>query len=142
MSSMKILLTICLFAVSFVLKAQENEYKIKLHSFNQTGYSNLISLIYRVSNANQVTFDNKDSVFLVKTNNILDKNVIMGKLQKNYFSVAYMYKVGETTNIFPVLQHSGDEFKDAQNYEQEKNKWVTEHPEEYKKMLQNSNNKN
>jgi hypothetical protein len=123
-------------------KAQENEYKIKLNYFNQDKYSELISLISRVSNANTVSFNKNDSVFLVKTTRNLDKNVIMGKLQKNFFSVAYMYKIGEDTHNFPALQNTSGQFKDAEIYDQEKTKWVKENPEAYKKMVENSNKQN
>jgi hypothetical protein len=109
-----------------------------LHNYKQDQHANLISLISRISNANSVSFGDKDSVFLVKTTHNIDKNVIIGKLQKNFFSVDFINKVGENVNAFPVLQNTGDEFKDAQLYEQEKNKWVKEHPEEYKKMVENT----
>lgn len=128
---------ILLFIIAFstAATAQDNVYKIKIQNLNTKNYAVAVDLISKFTSAENLHFDQKDSVFVLNSTRILDKNVVAGKLQKNFLSVAYMSKNGEATTPFPVLKNTGDAFKDAEIYEAEKTKWIKENPEAYKAML-------
>ena len=76
-------------------------------------------------------------MFIVSSENILDKNIISGKMQKNFFPVSKFQMAGEIDSTFPKMKYTGNPDADASKYATEKAKWIQENPEAYQQMLNN-----
>ena len=134
------LLTVTLSVVcSAPLLSQNNEknhYLIKFHSVTAQSRADMESMLYAITGAATVSYEPRDSSFALSTYRLLDKQVISGKLLKHYYPVRSIKHLETDIDPFPVMRQSGNKEADAILYEKEKQAWVKNYPDEYKKMLE------
>jgi hypothetical protein len=119
------------------INAQENaKYFVSFYNLNSSNFDQTKNLLERVTQATSIQFDKIDSVFTITTDKILDKNIVTGKMLKNYFPIKTIIKEGELPEPFPLLINTGNPEQDALMYEEKKNNWVKKYPKEYKKMTE------
>lgn len=94
------------------------------------------TMLEKITDATSVEFNKTDSSFVVSTYRILDKNVVSGKMLKNYLPIKYFILEGEPIDPFPSFVNTGNPDQDAIDYDTQKNNWVKKYPKEYKKMAE------
>jgi hypothetical protein len=125
------------FLCTKTINAQENtKYFVSFYNLNSSNFDQTKNLLERVTQATSIQFDKIDSVFTITTDKILDKNIVTGKMLKNYFPIKTIIKEGELPEPFPLLINTGNPEQDALMYEEKKNNWVKKYPKEYKKMTE------
>jgi hypothetical protein len=129
---------VLLFAASFSLRSQnlaENIYLVKIPVTDSSNFTQITNLLSHYSSPCTISFDDDDSVYVIKTTRVLDKNIISGKLQKNFFPITSFQKIED---VFPKNKSTGNPEQDAIDYDIRKAKWIQENPEKYRLMNQSS----
>ncbi|MBK6986555.1 MAG: hypothetical protein IPH32_18295 [Bacteroidetes bacterium] len=109
---------------------------MSFYNLNSSNFDQTKSLLERVTQSKSIEFDKVDSIFTITTNKSLDKNIVSGKMLKNYFPIKSFIKEGEQPEPFPTLVNTGNSEQDALIYEEKKNNWVKKYPKEYKKLIE------
>lgn len=138
----KLLLLICLFSISYLGFSQnetgykKNKYFITMYNLHDKNFDLTKTMLEKITDATSVEFNKTDSSFVVSTYRILDKNVVSGKMLKNYLPIKYFILEGEPIDPFPSFVNTGNPDQDAIDYDTQKNNWVKKYPKEYKKMAE------
>lgn len=138
----KLLLLIYLFSISYLGFSQnetaykKNKYFITMYNLHDKNFDLTKTMLEKITDATSVEFNKTDSSFVILTYRILDKNVVSGKMLKNYFPIKSFIKEGEQPEPFPSLINTSNPEQDALIYEEKKNNWVKKYPKEYKKMVE------
>jgi hypothetical protein len=130
-------LSVIFLFISCSLRSQalpENVYLVHIPVADSTNIGTITNMLLHYSNPSTITYDDANKMFTIKTMLKLDKNVISGKLQKNFFPVSSFEKI---IDPMPRMVNTGDQEQDAIDYEKRKEKWIKENPQEYKLMNNN-----
>lgn len=116
----------------------KTKYFISFYNLNANNFEQTKNLLERITQSTSIDFNKTDSIFTITTNKNLDKNIVCGKMLKNYFPIKSFIKEGEPAEPFPTLTNTNNPEQDALLYDEQKNNWVKKYPKEYKKMVENS----
>ena len=138
----KLLLTLCLFSISYLGYTQtensfkKNKYFVTMYNLHEKNFDFTKSMLVKFTDAASVEFNKVDSTFVILTYQTLNKKSVAAKTLKNYIPIKYFILDGEPVDSFPVYVNTGNTEEDGRLYDEQKSKWIQKYPYEYKKMVE------
>ena len=108
-----------------------------MYNLHEKNFDYTKSLLEKYTEAISVEFNTVDSLFIISTYKLLDKKMVLGKMQKNLMPIKYIVLEGDVIEPFPAFVNTGNPDQDAIDYDVQKTNWIKKYPLEYKKMIEN-----
>lgn len=120
------------------VKNTNNKYFVTMYNLTEKNFDLTKDFLGRFTQATSIEFNKVDSAFVIETSSKVNKQIVSGKMLKNYLPIKYFILDGEPVDPFPTLIITGNSEEDGLEYEKQKLDWIHKYPAEYKKMVSSS----